>query len=130
MPQKLAEAGDHPPNPRRIALDEGRNRVQGVEEEMRIHLHAQRVETRFGQLCLQLDRLPLPALIAQEVFAREARRQDGEKHQELIHETKTPQISEWSEHASAAPQRVLEDHVPGDVHNEIDGHGHGQERFS
>src|SRR5581483_11718813 len=54
--QELAQPRDHAPNAAWIPLHERRDGVQGIEEKMRIQLHAERVEARFGELRSKLRR--------------------------------------------------------------------------
>ena len=48
--QQVAQARDHSTDAARIAIDERRHRVERVEQEVRIQLALQRVQSRFGKL--------------------------------------------------------------------------------
>src|SRR5690606_27367467 len=52
--QQLAQARNHPPRRLDILLHQRRDRVQGVEEKMRMELHLERDELRLGQLRVEL----------------------------------------------------------------------------
>src|SRR5262249_35852320 len=52
--QELAQPSDHPSNAFRIAIDETRDGVKRVEEEMRVELRSQDSELGFGQTSLEL----------------------------------------------------------------------------
>ena len=49
-PQHLAQAREQPFGARRVLPDQGRDRVQGVEQEVRLELRAQHVQPRLGEL--------------------------------------------------------------------------------
>ena len=76
--------------PRGIALDQRRDGVQRVEEEVRVELHPQRVQPRLGELRLQLRGLRLLLPLAQEELAREAGGQHGEVDEQLIEKRNRP----------------------------------------
>ncbi len=91
--QQLTEAGNHTPDAPRIAFHQRRNGMQGVEQEVGVQLSPQRSKSRIRELRLQLrrlglqqDRLLTAGLVAQEVVARDAARQHGDEHQEVVHE--------------------------------------------
>src|ERR1051326_1184840 len=92
--EELAEARDHLARAGGIALDHRRDRVERVEEEVRIDLHPQRVEPGLGELGLQQRRARGLVAAAQEVLARVAGRDDGEVIEELVDEAKTEKLAE------------------------------------
>src|SRR5439155_14594228 len=78
------------PHATRVALHQRRDGVQRVEQEVRIELHAERVETRFGELRAELARdanrlFPLRAKTQRE-RAREAGGEHAHIHDEMIEE--------------------------------------------
>ena len=72
QPQQVAELLDHQPRLARRAFDVGGNRIQRVEQEMRIELRAQRREPRLGQRPLQIGRADLAILQIVLVVERDA----------------------------------------------------------
>jgi hypothetical protein len=52
--EELAQSRDHAPHAARVAFHQRRDRVQRIEEKVRVELHAQGVEPRFGELCTEL----------------------------------------------------------------------------
>ena len=86
MAQQLAQPRDHAPHAARVALDERRDGVERVEEEVRVELRAQRVEPRLGELVRELDRLLTPRAEAQRVGARDADGDDAEGEDERVEE--------------------------------------------
>ena len=120
LAQQLAEPGDHLPHARGVALDEGGDGVEGVEEEVRIELHPQGVEPRFGQLCLQRGRLARADLIAEEVLAREAGREHRQVRDELIEEAEAADLAERRDRAAVA--RYLEELRAREREEEEDDH--------
>src|SRR6266436_1503361 len=57
--QKLTQSGDHASHAARIPLNQGRHRVQRIEEKVRIELGIERGELRFRELGFELCRLTL-----------------------------------------------------------------------
>ena len=49
--EKIAESRDHAVGFRRVFRNERRDRVQGIEKEMRMKLHLERAQLRLGELC-------------------------------------------------------------------------------
>ncbi len=79
--QQLAQAGNHASDAAWVALHQRRNRVQRVEQEVRIELCAQGRQARIRELRLKLrrlrlqqDRLLAPRVIAQESNPARCRR--------------------------------------------------------
>ncbi len=68
--QEGAQAGHHAAHARRVALGEGGNGVERVEEKVRVELHPQRVEARGGQQRRQAHRLGLALAAPGEVGPR------------------------------------------------------------
>ena len=54
MPQQVAQLDEHPVRGLDVAVHQRRNRVQGVEEEVRVELTLQRLQLRFDQPRLEL----------------------------------------------------------------------------
>jgi len=82
--EQLRQPRDHPPHAGRIAVHQRGHRVQRVEQKVWIELHPQCIETRVRQLRAQLRRLLKPALVAEVVIPREAGREHGQIHEQLI----------------------------------------------
>ena len=51
FPEELTEAADHPLGRGGILVNELRDGVQGVEEEVRMELHPQQLKARLGEPC-------------------------------------------------------------------------------
>jgi len=62
--QEVAEPGDHSPSRLRFGRNERRDRVQCVEEEVRLQLHLERLQPRLGEALRQLLRGLLALAIA------------------------------------------------------------------
>jgi hypothetical protein len=99
--QELGQARDHAPHAFRVALHQRRDRVQRVEEKVRVHLRAQRRETRVGQLRLQVRGVGLQArrflaarAITQEVVACEGRGEHRAIDDVLVHEPQAAHAQE------------------------------------
>ena len=65
-----------------------------MEQKMRIDLHPQRIQLRFGELCLQQRRLFFALPVAKKVRARVAGREHGDVEDELIDEAEARDLRE------------------------------------
>src|SRR5689334_9774276 len=52
--EEIAESRDHSARAGRVFVDERRDAVQSIEQEMRIELRAQRIQSRVGDLRVEL----------------------------------------------------------------------------
>ena len=76
-PQQVAEPGDHAVGQLHILMDQRRNGVERVEQEMRMQLHLQDLQLCLGQFRLQLRRdqfaLHVRAILGFPVFTPQIR---------------------------------------------------------
>ncbi len=91
--EERAQPGDDAPNAAGIALDEGADGVERVEEEVRVELHPERREPGGGELGFEprglgeeARGLGLPLAEAEEVVAREAGGEEREVDHEFVEE--------------------------------------------
>src|SRR5262245_16906210 len=91
--KELAQPSDHPANAFRIAIDEARDGVKRVEQEMRVELRSQHGELGFRQTRLELGGFGAEEpsfvdarLIAKEVMPRHTGAEDGQIHQQVVQE--------------------------------------------
>lgn len=101
--------------------------MQGIEEEVRIDLHPQRIEPRLGQLRLQPHLALLAPAVAEEELAGEAGREHGRVHQQLIEEAEAPDLAQRREdrRAAAPATRRRDDLAAREVEEDVDGDGDG-----
>ena len=76
-PQQLGQLRHHLVGGLRVAMDQRRDRMQGVEQEMRMQLHPQDLELGLRQLRFELRRPQLTIAEAAIVHPRLIDRQDG-----------------------------------------------------
>src|SRR5207237_2414720 len=81
--QKIAQARDHAVGGARVAVDQSGDRVERVEEEVRVQLHLERLQLRAAQLRFKLRGERLALLIAAIVFDRVADADDDKVGQQV-----------------------------------------------
>jgi hypothetical protein len=133
--QQIAEPRDHATHAARVALDERRDGVQGVEQEVRVELTTQGVEPRFGELTGELDRLFAPRPESQRVRAGHAGRGDAEREDERVEKGEPQRRSAAAASAApSTPHRHVDQRVTqlvadeGDQRRRQDGRGDDEQR--
>src|SRR2546421_7682115 len=89
--QKVAETRNHAIGFRRILQDEGRDRVESVEKEMRVKLHLQGLELGLGELGLKRSLLEL-ARAETSIVEKGVHRDNDERGDDQIDVEPEPEV--------------------------------------
>ena len=82
--QQIGQARQQPIGPRHVDLHQRRDRIQGIEEEMRAQLRLELGELRFGQRLLQRQQaLALLLRLGERVEAEDESQPQAEEHDQL-----------------------------------------------
>ena len=118
--QEVAEAGDHSPGGLRFGGDERRDRVQRVEEEVRLQLHLERLQPRLGEAPRQLLRCLLALAIA-PVVEHEVCDAEEERIEEDVLAGRSPELRTEGAHADPRHVPAQHDHDAGARERDDDG---------